>query len=148
MEVEGKRAHSSGIFSENTGAGAIFEMSRILNEFFNDVRGEDFLTFNPGVILGGTTVSFDEAFSKGTAFGKSNVVSQTAVVDGGNAVGGLLTPYILGKLGVKVISVNCQLDGKFPGRGVEPIPENLNTLGFAANQSKAHFYYLKKFKKI
>ena len=83
VEVEGKRAHSSGIFSENTGAGAIFEMSRILNEFYNDVRGEDFLTFNPGVILGGTTVSFDEAHSKGTAFGKSNVVSQTAVVDGG-----------------------------------------------------------------
>ena len=83
VEVEGKRAHSSGIFSENTGAVAIFEMSRILNEFYNDVRGEDFLTFNPGVILGGTTVSFDEAHSKGTAFGKSNVVSQTAVVDGG-----------------------------------------------------------------
>ena len=33
--------------------------------------------------MGGTTVSFDEAISKGTAFGKSNVVSQTAVVDGG-----------------------------------------------------------------
>jgi len=83
VEVTGKRAHSSGIFSENTGAGAIFELSRILNEFYNEVRGEDYLTFNPGVILGGTTVSFDEAMSKGTAFGKSNVVSQTAVVDGG-----------------------------------------------------------------
>lgn len=83
VEVTGKRAHSSGIFSENTGAGAIFEISRILNEFYNEVKGEDFLTFNPGVLLGGTTVSFDEAISKGTAFGKSNVVSQTAVVDGG-----------------------------------------------------------------
>jgi len=83
VEVTGKRAHSSGIFSENTGAGAIFELSRILNEFYNEVRGEDYLTFNPGVILGGTTVSFDEAMSKGIAFGKSNVVSQTAVVDGG-----------------------------------------------------------------
>lgn len=83
VEVTGKRAHSSGIFSENTGAGAIFELSRILNEFYNEVRGEDYLTFNPGVILGGTTVSFDEAMSKGNAFGKSNVVSQTAVVDGG-----------------------------------------------------------------
>lgn len=83
VEVTGKRAHSSGIFSENTGAGAIFEVSRILNEFYNEVRSEDYLTFNPGVILGGTTVSFDETLSKGTAFGKSNVVSQTAVVDGG-----------------------------------------------------------------
>ncbi len=83
VEVTGKRAHSSGIFSENTGAGAIFELSRILNAFYNEVRGEEYLTFNPGVILGGTTVSFDEALSRGTAFGKSNVVSQTAVVDGG-----------------------------------------------------------------
>ncbi len=83
VEVTGKRAHSSGIFSENTGAGAIFELSRILNGFYNEVRGEDYLTFNPGVILGGTTVTFDEAYSKGTAFGKSNVVSQTAVADGG-----------------------------------------------------------------
>lgn len=83
VEVTGKRAHSSGIFSENTGAGAIFEMSRILNGFYNEVKGEEYLTFNPGVLLGGTTVSFDEALSKGTAFGKSNVVSQTAVVDGG-----------------------------------------------------------------
>jgi len=83
VEVTGKRAHSSGIFSENTGAGAIFELSRILNEFYNEVRGEDYLTFNPGVILGGTSISFEEAMSKGTAFGKSNVVSQTAVVDGG-----------------------------------------------------------------
>ena len=83
VEVEGKRAHSSGIFNENTGAGAVFEISRILNSFYNEVRGEDYLTFNPGVILGGTTVNFDENLSKGTAFGKSNVVAQTAVVDGG-----------------------------------------------------------------
>lgn len=83
VEVEGKRAHSSGIFNENTGAGAVFEISRILNSFYNEVRGEDYLTFNPGVILGGTTVNFDETLSKGTAFGKSNVVAQTAVVDGG-----------------------------------------------------------------
>ncbi|MCB0497024.1 MAG: M20/M25/M40 family metallo-hydrolase [Cyclobacteriaceae bacterium] len=83
VEVTGKRAHSSGIFNENVGAGAIFEMSRILNEFYTNVRGEEYLTFNPGVILGGTQVSFDGALSKGTAFGKSNVVAQTAVVNGG-----------------------------------------------------------------
>ncbi|MFH6768117.1 M20/M25/M40 family metallo-hydrolase [Gaetbulibacter aquiaggeris] len=83
VEVEGKRAHSSGIFNENIGAGAIFEMSRILNSFYNEVRGEDYLTFNPGVILGGTTVNYDETHNAGTAFGKRNVVAQTAVVEGG-----------------------------------------------------------------
>ncbi|MCJ7466420.1 MAG: M20/M25/M40 family metallo-hydrolase [Maribacter sp.] len=83
VEVTGKRAHSSGIFNENTGAGAIFEMSRILNEFYNEVKGEEFLTFNPGTLLGGTFVTYDEMTSKGTAFGKTNVVAQSAIVNGG-----------------------------------------------------------------
>ena len=83
VEVEGKRAHSSGIFSEDTGAGAIFEMSRILNGFYTDVRGEDLLTFNPGTLVGGTFVEFDEMTSKGTVFGKTNVVAQKAEVRGG-----------------------------------------------------------------
>lgn len=83
LEVSGKRAHSSGVFSENTGAGAIFEISRILHQFYTDVKGEDFLTFNPGILLGGTFVEYDEKKSKGTAFGKTNVVPQTAMVQGG-----------------------------------------------------------------
>jgi glutamate carboxypeptidase len=83
VEVTGKRAHSSGIFSDNTGAGAIFEMSRILNEFYNNVRGEEYLTFNPGIVLGGTQMNYDQQLSKGDIFGKSNVVAQTAFVYGG-----------------------------------------------------------------
>jgi glutamate carboxypeptidase len=83
LEVTGKRAHSSAIFNERVGAGAIFEMSRILNEFYTKVRGEEFLTFNPGVLLGGTFTNLNEMTSKGDAFGKSNVVAQTAVVKGG-----------------------------------------------------------------
>jgi len=83
VDVTGKRAHSSGIFNKRVGAGAIFELSRIINEFYNEVRGEEYLTFNPGVIMGGTKITFESALSKGAAFGKSNVVAQTAVVKGG-----------------------------------------------------------------
>ncbi len=83
LEVKGKRAHSSGVFNERVGAGAIFEASRILNAFYTDVKGEEFLTFNPGVILGGTEVKFDSSISEGEAFGKSNVVPQTVMVKGG-----------------------------------------------------------------
>ncbi len=83
VKVTGKRAHSSGIFNENTGAGAIFEISRILNEFYDEVKGEEYLTFNPGILLGGTFLDYDEKTGKGNAFGKSNVVSQTAIVKGG-----------------------------------------------------------------
>ena len=83
VTTSGKRAHSSGVFRDGIGAGAIFEMSRILNEFYNEVKGPEYLTFNPGHILGGTFVEYDEANSKGEAYGKSNVVAQTAVVKGG-----------------------------------------------------------------
>lgn len=83
LEVTGNQAHSSGIFSKNIGAGAVFEAARILNAFYTDVRGEELLTFNPGVILGGTEVDYDPALSRGTAFGKTNVVASELVVYGG-----------------------------------------------------------------
>ncbi len=83
VTVTGKRAHSSGIFSEHTGAGANFELARILHQFYTDVRGEELLTFNPGMMLGGTTMDLQAQESKGAIFGKGNVVAQTAYVQGG-----------------------------------------------------------------
>ena len=83
VEVKGKRAHSSGVFNERIGAGAIFEMSRILNAFYNEVKGEEYLTFNPGTLLGGTFVDYDKQTSSGEVFGKTNVVAQSAIVNGG-----------------------------------------------------------------
>ena len=82
LKVTGKRAHSSGIFNETVGAGAIFEAARILNAFYNDVP-EDNLTFNPGFIAGGTKVEADMEASSASAFGKTNVVAQSVVVKGG-----------------------------------------------------------------
>jgi glutamate carboxypeptidase len=58
-------------------------MSRILHGFYTDVKGEELLTFNPGTLLGGTFVTFDDMTSKGTVFGKTNVVAQRAEVRGG-----------------------------------------------------------------
>lgn len=83
VEVTGKRAHSSGVFSDRVGAGAVFEMSRILNAFYEEVRGEEYLTFNPGILLGGTFVEYDSKSSSAEVFGKSNVVAQKALVRGG-----------------------------------------------------------------
>ncbi len=83
LEVTGKQAHSSGIFSDKTGAGAIFESARILNSFYDEVRGEEYLTFNAGTIMGGTDVSADCEKSEGRVFGKTNVVPNRVVVRGG-----------------------------------------------------------------
>jgi glutamate carboxypeptidase len=83
LEVEGRTAHSSGIFSGGTGAGAVFEVSRIVNAFYEELRGEEYLTFNPAVIVGGTDVEYDPALVQGSAASKTNIVAQRAVVHGG-----------------------------------------------------------------
>jgi len=82
LEVTGKPAHSSQVFREDIGAGAIYEISRILNTFYEELRSEEYLTFNPGRILGGTTVEHDAASNSGSAFGKNNVVAETAIATG------------------------------------------------------------------
>ena len=82
LEVSGKQAHSSRIFSESTGHGAIFEAARILSEFDQKVRGEEYLTFNAGTIQGGTDVAYDFENNRGTTFGKTNVVPNKVVVHG------------------------------------------------------------------
>ena len=81
LTVKGKQAHSSGIFSERTGAGAIYEAARILNRFYDELQEEN-LTFNPGLILGGTQVSTDATGTQGSASGKTNLVANTTVVRG------------------------------------------------------------------
>lgn len=83
LEVTGKQAHSSGVFNERTGAGAIFEAARILTGFYAEVRGEEYLTFNAGTIMGGTEVDGDCERAQGRVFGKTNVVPKRAVVRGG-----------------------------------------------------------------
>ena len=82
LEVTGKQAHSSKIFNESTGHGAIFEAARILNEFDQKVRGEEYLTFNAGTIQGGTDITYDSETNRGTTSGKSNVVPNRVIVDG------------------------------------------------------------------
>ncbi|MFW9927255.1 MAG: phosphoglucosamine mutase [Candidatus Thorarchaeota archaeon] len=47
------------------------------------------------------------------------------VVDCANSVGAQATPQLMRDLGCKVISLNSQLDGTFPGRNPEPLPNNI-----------------------
>ena len=82
VRVKGAPAHSSQIFREDIGYGAVYELARILNTFREKMAGEAHLTFNPGVMLGGTTVEFDAVQLRGSAFGKTNVVAEHAVVSG------------------------------------------------------------------
>jgi glutamate carboxypeptidase len=82
LRTTGTPGHSSQIFREDIGSGAIFEAARILDGFASALGGQQYLTFNPGVILAGSEVKFDTAQGGGTAFGKTNVVAKEAVVSG------------------------------------------------------------------
>ena len=82
LNVTGKPAHSSQIFNDAVGYGAIYETARILEAFRAQLEPEENLTFNPGMIIGGTSIDFDVAKSSGSAFGKSNVIAQQAKVKG------------------------------------------------------------------
>jgi len=82
VETHGTSAHSSDIFTPAVGDGAIFELARILNAMRVELADSRYLSFNPGIILGGTTIHFDKNISQGDAFGKMNVVAQAASATG------------------------------------------------------------------
>src|SRR3954468_6590413 len=75
LVVTGRQAHSSGIFSPGTSYGAIYEAARILNEFREKLSSQQYLTFNPAVIVGGTDVTYDSSRIAGAAAGKDNIIA-------------------------------------------------------------------------
>ncbi len=81
LEVEGRQAHSGGVFGVG-GYGAIYEASRIINEFREKMGHEQYLTFNPGLFLGGAEVNYHPDEQAGEVSGKTNIISPKAVVKG------------------------------------------------------------------
>jgi len=82
LRVRGTPSHSSQVFTADVGIGAIYEAARLLERFRDTLQVEPYLTFNPGLVLGGTAISQDSTGARGTAFGKTNVVAETTVVTG------------------------------------------------------------------
>ena len=82
LRTTGTPAHSSQIFQADVGAGAVYEATRVLSEFYKQLSGERYLTFNPGLALGGTAVKLDSTGIAGSADGKSNVVAEQMTVVG------------------------------------------------------------------
>ncbi|HTY83466.1 MAG TPA: M20/M25/M40 family metallo-hydrolase [Silvibacterium sp.] len=81
IETTGESGHSSAIFSEGKGYGAIYELTRILDAFRTQLP-EQYLTFNVGMVLGGTSVTVDKDGISGTATGKDNVIPPKAFASG------------------------------------------------------------------
>lgn len=63
----------------------------------------------------------------------------TVVLDVGNGAQAVAAPYLCERLGCKVITINGQPDGNFPGRGPEPTPAVLSDLSEAVRSYGADF---------
>ena len=81
VTVKARSGHSSGVFSAGAGFGANYELARILDEFRRELR-EDKLTYNAGLVGGGTSARLDEGKIRLQATGKTNIIADTAVARG------------------------------------------------------------------
>jgi glutamate carboxypeptidase len=81
LTTHGRTGHSSGIFREGVGYGAIYEMARILDAFRRELPEQN-LTYNVGVMAGGTPANIDEQGFRVTASGKTNIIAETAIARG------------------------------------------------------------------
>lgn len=81
LTTKGRAGHSSAIFSERLGDGALFEMARIIATFRAELP-EPSLTFNVGLLAGGSTAAFDADGVRANATGKSNIIPEVAVATG------------------------------------------------------------------
>lgn len=82
LNVTAKTGHSAGIFGDGVGYGAIYEASRVINQFRTELKDEKYLTFNPGLISGGSEIKVDHEHAKVEAIGKTNIISPAAYVAG------------------------------------------------------------------
>jgi glutamate carboxypeptidase len=81
LTTGGQTGHSSGVFNDTLGYGAIYEMARILDAFRRELP-EPNLTYNVGVMAGGTPAETDADGFRVQASGKTNIVAETAVARG------------------------------------------------------------------
>src|SRR5271169_360568 len=81
LDVTGAQGHGAYVLRPRGGAGAIYEASRILDGFRAAFSAGN-VTLNPGLVLGGTDVSYDSTKGTGTSAGKFNVIARTVSVKG------------------------------------------------------------------
>lgn len=81
VNVAAKSGHSSGIFSEGAGVGAVYEIARIVETFRRELP-EPNATFNVGLLVGGERAEIDALGATGSITGKDNIIPAAAVASG------------------------------------------------------------------
>jgi glutamate carboxypeptidase len=80
LEAQGVTGHSSGIFSDAMGEGAVFELTRILQGFRDAVRTLDGATLSPALVAAGAEAELER--TEGRVTGKTNIIPQRALARG------------------------------------------------------------------
>lgn len=81
IEAKAKSGHSSGVCKPSVGCGAIYELARIMDEFRRELP-EPNLTYNVGMVLGGSSAALNDGDTGGAATGKPNVIASDAIARG------------------------------------------------------------------
>ena len=81
VTVSARSAHSSGVFSPASGFGANYELVRIVDAFRRELP-EPSLTFNVGLIAGGSAAKLDAGKIRAEVAGKTNIIAGQAVARG------------------------------------------------------------------
>jgi glutamate carboxypeptidase len=81
VRATAKSGHSSGVFSEGSGFGAAYELTRILDTFRRELR-EPNATYNIGLTVAGAAAELNEDDTGGHASGKTNVIPAVAIARG------------------------------------------------------------------
>lgn len=81
IRATAKSGHSSGVCKPDVGCGAIYELVRILDEFRRTLP-EPNLTYNVGLIMGGSSAGWNSNTTGGEASGKPNVIASDAIARG------------------------------------------------------------------
>ncbi|MDO6434826.1 M20/M25/M40 family metallo-hydrolase [Flavitalea sp. BT771] len=82
LDITARTGHSSQVFTDSAGFGAIYEAARILNTFREQLSHEKYLTFNPGLIVGGSGMKLTDQDARGEVLGKTNIIAPAAHVTG------------------------------------------------------------------
>ena len=81
VTAKAKGGHSSGIFSEAAGDGAIYALSKIIVAFRTELPEQN-LTFNVGLLAGGVEAALGAGSITATASGKTNIIPEIAIARG------------------------------------------------------------------
>lgn len=81
IEVEAATGHSSGIFRRG-GYGASFEAARIVDAIRKELSHRENVSFNPAVVLSGSSTTYDASAHEGSTGGATNIIADRAVIEG------------------------------------------------------------------